>query len=170
MVSPRIRKFEHELTRLDFEQFPMWEYALDEEGEPGQDETTMRPLQIDAVGRAFVFGMLGALFRLADGREFFGALTIGRGMIAPFDIQAMWPFFRCPPGKNVGLSLPGERALDFDAARERASEIYTRLGCMAEGMFPLTIRPMLPIKGMDAELRIDGFMRPADRGRVEIIV
>ncbi len=28
-----------------FDTFPNWEYALDEEGRPGQDETTLRPMR-----------------------------------------------------------------------------------------------------------------------------
>jgi hypothetical protein len=39
----RIRKQACELTSQVFEPFSMWEFALDEEGEEGQDEATVRP-------------------------------------------------------------------------------------------------------------------------------
>jgi hypothetical protein len=37
------RKQVYELTVEDLRQHPVWEFALDEEGEEGQDEATVRP-------------------------------------------------------------------------------------------------------------------------------
>ncbi len=39
----RIRKQVYDLTPQDLTRFPVWVFALDEEGEPGQDEATVRP-------------------------------------------------------------------------------------------------------------------------------
>ena len=39
----KIRKQVYELTVDDFTEFPVWEFALDEEGEENQDEATVRP-------------------------------------------------------------------------------------------------------------------------------
>jgi len=38
-----MRKPVYELTLADLEAQPVWEFALDEEGVPGQDEATVRP-------------------------------------------------------------------------------------------------------------------------------
>ena len=40
---PRIRKQMGDLVPSDLERYPIWEFALDEEGEEGQDEETVRP-------------------------------------------------------------------------------------------------------------------------------
>jgi hypothetical protein len=42
-VAERIRKQSYDLRPNDFVQFPILEYALDEEGEAGQDEATVKP-------------------------------------------------------------------------------------------------------------------------------
>jgi hypothetical protein len=41
--SPQLRKQVGDLTPSDLEQYPTWEFALDEGGEEGQDEETVRP-------------------------------------------------------------------------------------------------------------------------------
>ena len=43
VFNKKIRKQVYDLTLSDFEEFPIWEFALDEEGEEGQDEATVRP-------------------------------------------------------------------------------------------------------------------------------
>ena len=43
MGEPRIRKQVYELRPEDFVTASIWEFALDEEGAPGQDEATVRP-------------------------------------------------------------------------------------------------------------------------------
>src|SRR4026209_119170 len=41
---PRPRRYTGEFPAIEVvAQFPNWDYALDEEAEPGQDETTIRP-------------------------------------------------------------------------------------------------------------------------------
>src|SRR5882724_9722481 len=42
-MPQQIRKQVYELTLEDLVAFPAWEFALDEEGEPDQDEATVRP-------------------------------------------------------------------------------------------------------------------------------
>jgi hypothetical protein len=39
----KVRKQVYELTNRDLLEAPVWEFALDEEGEEGQDEATVRP-------------------------------------------------------------------------------------------------------------------------------
>jgi hypothetical protein len=41
-----IRKQVYDLRLEDFERHPVWEFALDEEGEEGQDEATVRPYSV----------------------------------------------------------------------------------------------------------------------------
>lgn len=65
-----------ELTPEDFTAYPIWEYALDTEGDPGHDETTMRACSIND----FHFGswyVCRATFITASGQEFSGFLSPG---------------------------------------------------------------------------------------------
>ena len=41
----KIRKQVYQLTLDDLERTPVWEFALDEEVEEGQDEATVRPVE-----------------------------------------------------------------------------------------------------------------------------
>jgi hypothetical protein len=80
-MKRRIRKQCYELTAEDFERFPCWEYALDEEGRPGQDEATVRPTKKRDRGgnigeKIFVLGV----FSFPNGRIRLGQLTIGTGL------------------------------------------------------------------------------------------
>lgn len=65
-----IRKPVEDLTAIDFDQFPIWEYALDEEGERGQDETWVRPLPDVKIAGGIHFA--AADVTLADGTKLSG--------------------------------------------------------------------------------------------------
>jgi hypothetical protein len=68
----KIRKPACELTLDDIRRYPVWEYALDEEGEDGQDETTVRPCEIsEALDPSDI--IVRTKFTLADGTELLGA-------------------------------------------------------------------------------------------------
>ena len=70
------RKQIDQLTAADLDASPVWEFASDEEGEPGQDECTVRPFRsngpIDASIGMFV---IRATFTFADGSAAVGYLT-----------------------------------------------------------------------------------------------
>jgi hypothetical protein len=76
MSGERIRRQVYELTRSDLERFPVWEFALDEEGEDGQDEATVRPYDpngpLDPADGMFV---VRAKMTLLDGTRMMGYLT-----------------------------------------------------------------------------------------------
>jgi hypothetical protein len=69
----RVRKQVYELTLEDLREFPVWEFRLDDEGEEGQDESTVRPYTasgpLDPSERMFV---VRAVFTLADGSRMQG--------------------------------------------------------------------------------------------------
>jgi hypothetical protein len=76
MSSDRIRRQVYELTPADLDGHAVWEFALDEEGEAGQDEATVRPCQptgaLDPSDGMFV---VRARLKLADGTQVRGYLT-----------------------------------------------------------------------------------------------
>ena len=74
--SPQIRKQVGDLTPSDLEQYPTWEFAIDEDGEEGQDEETVRPRPdvelADPAGGLFI---VRAEFAAADGARFDGFVS-----------------------------------------------------------------------------------------------
>src|SRR5688572_554989 len=76
MSGSRIRKQVYDLTVADLERHAVWEFALDEEGEEGQDEATVRPYEspgpLDPSEGMFI---VRARLKLADGTQFVGYLT-----------------------------------------------------------------------------------------------
>ncbi len=72
----KIRKQVYELTIEDLNRFPVWEFGLDEEGEEGQDEATVRPRKIkeplDPSEETFI---VRAVFTLVDRTILTGYLT-----------------------------------------------------------------------------------------------
>ena len=76
MTSPRIRKQIYELSVEDLDRHAVWEFALDEEEEEGQDEATVRPFEpqgpLDPGDGMFI---VRARLELADGTQMRGYLT-----------------------------------------------------------------------------------------------
>src|SRR5258705_12290242 len=75
-----VRKQVYELTLGDLATFPVWEFRLDEEGEEGRDESTVRPYAaagpLKYTDRMFV---VRAVFTLADGSRMQGYFRPPRG-------------------------------------------------------------------------------------------
>jgi hypothetical protein len=72
----RIRKQVYELTPSDIAEHPAWEFALDEEGEDGQDEATVRPHPAKPpIDPGDGMSIVRASFILADGTKLSGYLT-----------------------------------------------------------------------------------------------
>ena len=70
------RKQVYELTAADLSTSPVWEFALDEEGEPGQDEATVRPHTVSgALNPTDGMFIIAARFSLADGTSMHGYVT-----------------------------------------------------------------------------------------------
>ena len=76
MSVTRIRRQVYDLTLDDLDRFPVWEFALNEEGEEGQDEATVRPYEqngpLDPSEGMFI---VRAILTLSDGTQLKGYLT-----------------------------------------------------------------------------------------------
>jgi hypothetical protein len=76
MTASRIRKQVYDLTAEDLERHTVWEFALDEEGDEGQDEATVRPYEPHgAVDPSEGMFIVRARLKLADGTWLSGYLT-----------------------------------------------------------------------------------------------
>jgi hypothetical protein len=146
----RIRKQVDELNAGDFAAHPVWEFALDEEGEEGQDETTVRPFDskgpLDPSEGMFV---VAAAFILADGSSGVGFLTPQpREMQTPAYLQ---PVLLSPAGQVAlwcGVLKPGEADL---------ASAYARLNRSAASVFPVRFMSAVPLTTGSLEGTINGF-------------
>jgi hypothetical protein len=147
----KTRKQVCNLTLDDLTRFPVWEFALDEEGEEGQDEATVRPYQftppLNPNDEMFV---VLAEFTLADGTRMQGYFTPpvqGAGGISTFQ-----PIIITEQGQ-VGFWY-GIRKPDA----ETISEDYHLLDKTASQVFPVMFRSMVEIRDGSVEGTLDGFL------------
>jgi hypothetical protein len=146
----RIRKQVYELTVQDFDQHPVWEFALDEEGEEGQDEATVRPQPVAGpVDPAEGMVVVKARFKLADGTSMAGYLTppspysVGPGTIQPQIItQHGQVSFWCGA---------------FKPTSDQLVQNYARLGRTADKIFPLHFASEVEVVGGPVVGILNGF-------------
>lgn len=147
----KIRKQVYDLKLEDFQQHPIWEFALDEEGEEGQDEATVRPYS--SAGPANPEDgtlVVKARFALADGTTMDGWITppfgefLGLGTIQPQIITPEGP---------VSFWFGGLKPTTKDLA-----QCYKRLGHRPESVFPLRFQSEVDIVGGPVSGVLDGFL------------
>jgi len=146
-----IRKQVYELTLYDISRFPIWEFALDEEGENGQDELTVRPYffsgSLDLNKGIFI---VKADFKLADDTLMVGYITPPEksdkslGSIQPVIITekgqvSFWKGNKKPSNKLI-------------------SESYKHLGKQKNNVFPIHFKSSLSISTINIEGVIRGFL------------
>lgn len=148
----KIRKQVYDLTLQDFEQYPIWEFALDEEGEEGQDEATVGPFETQSQNDfpAGIF-VTKATFTLSDGTE-------ARGFIYP-------PFGK-DEGNDLGIIQPniitdkGQVPFWHGIREPNSIEIndYSRmLGKSSSEIFPLKYKSDKKIDLKYIEGMLEGF-------------
>ena len=147
-MHTKVRKQVYKLKPDNLSLSPVWEFALDEEGEPEQDEATVRPHPISGILDPSV-GMLivAARFWLVDGTQLHGYLTpplsdnrslstIQPQIVTDRGQISFW-CGRCPP----------------DTARA-----YHLLGRNAASVFPIHFESTVPLVGGPVSGTLPGFM------------
>jgi hypothetical protein len=143
-----IRKQVYDLTRQDLKQFPVWEFALDEEGEPGQDEATVKPRPdlddgVDSDEGIFV---VRAEFKAADGSTFDGFVTPE----PDGDLGATQPSIVTSEG-HVSFWFGG-----VEPEQRAIKKSYATLGAKRGELFPMTFRAAVPVDGARSRGRCRG--------------
>jgi len=160
----QIRKQVYELSAADLESFPIWEFALDEEGNEGQDEATVRPFDAD-----FPFdpsdGMfvVKATFQLADGTRLPGYLT--PPLEGEPSIDAIQPVIVTKRGQV--MPWLGAVAVAPDVLHSA----YDKLERTAAAVFPVRYSAVIELVGGPIAGTLNGFMRYqsfSDRRVVEV--
>lgn len=145
------RKQIYAITPHDLETFPIWEFKLDETGESGQDELTVRPCTasepLDPADRMFV---VRAVFTLADGSMMRGYLTPpGRGDAG---LGALQPIIVTDRGQVrfwCGTAAPSPT---------RLARSYELLGKEAKQIFPLQFESEVELAGGPVMGSVPGFL------------
>lgn len=152
METSRIRKQVYDLTLADLSIFPAWEFALDEEGELGQDEATVRPCaSIDQLGASDGGLVVAASFELADGTKLHGYVTPTTS--DEFDLGTMQPIIITEAGQQGfwhGILEP---------TQEEITAAYRRLGNKsAPEVFPIHFTSNMPLRDGCACGEVPGFL------------
>jgi hypothetical protein len=153
----KIRKQVYELTLDDVNEFPIWEFALDEEGEEGQDEATVRPCEVlaslDPANGMFI---VRAMFTLADGSKMQGYLT--PPIQGDDGLGTLQPVIITPHGQVMfwyGALTPDE---------VRLAESYEKLGRGAERVFPIEVASQVELVAGPIRCVVPGFVILEDFG------
>jgi hypothetical protein len=147
----KIRKQVYELTNRDLLEQPVWEFAIDEEGEAGQDEATVRPVAreelSDPTDAMFV---VRANFTLADGTTYLGYLTPATE--EDTSIGTIQPIIVTDAGQVgfwFGVMAPSTASI---------REAYDKLGRKADQVFPISFVSDVEVAGGPVSGSLNGFM------------
>ncbi|KAA0225917.1 hypothetical protein FCG40_05485 [Fimbriimonadia bacterium ATM] len=165
MEVGKIRKQVYDLILEDLDRHPVWEFALDEEGEEGQDEATVRPYEVagslDARDGIFV---VRASFALADG-------TFMRGYLTP----------PTPEDLDLGTIQPaivtdgGPVSFWYGVVAPDQAEIAAAYACLGKSspleVFPLTYQSEVELVGGPVSGVVPGFlvMEDSETRRTRVI-
>jgi hypothetical protein len=147
----KIRKQVYELMLEDLEQYGVWEFTLDEEGEEGQDEATVRPYTsngpLDPAEGMFA---VKARFNLADGSLMYGCLT--PPVAGDTDLGTLQPVLFTHSGHVLFWSGI------FKPKPEDLKRNYEMLERTAERLFPMQFSSAVDIIGEPVTGRLNGFL------------
>jgi hypothetical protein len=136
--APRIRKPNVKLTQTDFTTFPLWEYADDEEGVEGQDETWVRPVKRKSIPRGRHQIFVAADYVLASGRKLRGYAEVAT--LDGLEFEEAWVLHR---RQTVAL-----------LSRQEPSHYYDPLGSLLKlldmperEVFPARYTLRVPVQG-----------------------
>ena len=140
------------LTVEDLEQCAVWEFALDEEGEEGQDEATVRPYELhgplDPSEGMFI---VRARLRLADGTQLQGYLTP--------PVQGDRSLGTLQPAVVVSEGQVSFWCGMIEPEPSVIAESYTRLGkSLGSQVFPLRFESDVLLVGGPVIGELPGFM------------
>jgi hypothetical protein len=160
----RIRKQVYELSPSDLWRCPVWEFALDEEHQEGQDEATVRPYAIkEVLDPASGMFVIRASFELCDGTSMQGYMTPPRQ--GDTDLGTVQPVIVSDQGQVTfwcGTIEPSEKDIQSN---------YAVLSKAASEVFPVRYESDVPL--IDGVVRgsIPGFLHLEDwkSGKVRTI-
>ena len=154
MPASKLRKQVYELTSEDLVKHPVWEFALDEEGEEGQDEATVRPVSYDGkLDPSWGSCVVRASFVLADGTQVPGYLTPPPRGLKDEGLRSIHPCITAPDGQISFWC--GIR----ETSKDETSSVYRRLGKKsAAEVFPIRFASDVELVDGPVKGAIPGFL------------
>ncbi|MDZ4823500.1 MAG: hypothetical protein SH856_08580 [Flavobacteriales bacterium] len=152
--QPKIRVQFEDFIIDNFDIAPIWEFALDEAGEDGQDETTLRPcFGLAVADPADGLSVVKSEFLTAAGKKFYGLCTPA----FEFRLDEIQPYMFTDNGMLsfwFGMLEPTQQSID---------ELYKQFNENKDTLFPIKFKSVVPTKGAKLQGQIDDFMwRPID--------
>jgi len=147
-VPPTIktRKPVVQLTATDFRTFPVWEFAIDEEGRGRQDETWVRPVDYEVIRKGAYSQIVATDFVTRAGRTLQGFMVVTTAAV-PVEIN---------PGAIVGaigyrvlpaMSRKMATRRKFDWSICERDSLLEALRESEENVFPLKFALRVSIRG-----------------------
>jgi hypothetical protein len=137
MVTFLTRKSITSLTQADLEAFPIWEFATDEEGHLGRDETWVRPLKASSIPLNSYSLSVSAQFQTPTGSLLHGFISVNTAG----GLEAVHGAVLAS-GNYVFIPWPG-----YEGAKQSAKEAAAQLSLAVPDLFPLRFRLALPLDG-----------------------
>ncbi len=130
----------------DFRSFPIWEFAIDEEGENGQDETWVRPVQRSLIPLGAYSLLVAADFTMSSGRRLTGCMSVSTAdrkvEISPGAVLGRVGYKTLP---TVSRALAVRRQYDWSISGRDA--LIRALGLRENEIFPLRYMLRIVIRG-----------------------
>jgi hypothetical protein len=145
---PPIRKRVGDLAPSDLQDYPTWEFAIDEEGEGGDEETVRPRPEVEFVDPAESLFIVRAEFVAADGTRL-------DGFVSPHEKRHV---------AHVQPTIVTDKAHVLfwfgivPPTRAELNASYSALGKAPEELFPLRYRAVVEHAGSELEGEINGFM------------
>jgi hypothetical protein len=149
-MQSTVRRQVYELTLSDLDQFPVWEFAQDEETVEEQDEATVRPYSKVPVDPSDGLQVIRATFTLADGTKLIGFVSSTPPTLQS-DISSQQPVILLEKVHILlyfGIFRPDAAKID--------SYLYA-LGKSAAEVFPLRYKTEIDVIGGCIEGAVAGF-------------
>lgn len=129
----KTRKPIDELVPGDLTAFPIWEFASDEECEPGRDETWVRPVKSRVIERGNHSLSVAADFVTASGRKLVGFMSVSTAHLVDIDLPVL-----LASGKYIFVK---------QADPERRKAVALALGMAETEVFPLEFQLRVLLEG-----------------------
>jgi len=137
MATPRTRKSISDLTQKDIQDFPVWEFATDDEAIEGRDETWVRPLICQSIPSDAYSLSVRANFKAPTGQEFIGIVSVSTS--AEFETVHAAILTH---DDYIFIPWPS-----YPEARQSAAEAASQLSIAVNDLFPLHFELALPVEG-----------------------
>jgi hypothetical protein len=152
-----VRKQDYELSANDLLQYPVWEYALDEEEIDNQNERTLRPsLASPPIDPSDAYFIIRATFRLKNGAQLKGFIKPVKQQydnfmkpVIPFDLNPVIISDNDNVAFCYGKIKPDQEQIDNN---------YKRLGYPSNEVFPITFTADVDIKNGISSGILQGFL------------